>query len=276
MEQVGGGANFLQGLVDQVGEVVEEAGGLGSGGELTLERGDGHFEGGEGLAGAVVEFASDATTLFILQAHDAGGKFAQGVFDFLADGDLGFKLGQAGSQVAGAFVDFLFEFEVGFAEGLLGLFARGDVGGDADDAEGGAGIVADDLAEGFHPADGAVVGTDAVFEMIFGARILEDAGEGGVHDGVVLGKNHAADGGADFVGRAWRDIPEFMKFRGAENGAGAEVDFPGSGVRGAMGEAEAFFGMAQLVFGAQAFGDFQLHASAAAAIMIAHENDHAR
>jgi hypothetical protein len=103
---------------------------------------------------------------------------------------------------------------------------------------------------------------DAIFEVIFAARIGEDAGEGGIDDRVVVGNDHATDGCADVLGVCKSDAPQVLKFGGPEDGLRVEVDFPSAGMRSAMGAAEAIFGFAEVLFGAEALGDFGLEALA--------------
>src|ERR1700730_6857740 len=66
MQQIRNGANVGAHVVDERGAVRDEAGGLAQALELRTHGRKIHGKRGEGLADAVVQFTSDATTLFIL------------------------------------------------------------------------------------------------------------------------------------------------------------------------------------------------------------------
>ena len=87
-----------------------------------------HADDGEGLAGAVVEFAGDAAALLILDLHDAPGEFAKLL-------GLTENVGVTRFEFASAYADFGVE---GAGEIFVLLFAAGEgfIGALAIDAEG--------------------------------------------------------------------------------------------------------------------------------------------
>jgi len=134
VEKVRGGANLLQGSVGQCVEVVDEEEKIGAHGAGLTDEGYGHFHGGEGLSGGVVEFASDAAAFFILQGHEANGELAELILGLLADGDFGFETSQGLREFVRAFLDTEFEFVVCQAQFLFGALAFAGLGGEREES----------------------------------------------------------------------------------------------------------------------------------------------
>jgi hypothetical protein len=92
-----------------------------------------HGQGSDDLAGAIVHFAGEAATLFVLGGHEADGEFAKLI-------GLEQNIIVAGFEFAGASLDLLLERFGEFAETLLApaqrgfsAFAFGDVAGGTGD-----------------------------------------------------------------------------------------------------------------------------------------------
>ena len=91
MQEIGGSSHFLQRLIRQCVEIVDQGLERGRRSFDLPDQSDGHLYGGEGLADGVVEVARDAAAFLVLQRHQADGKLAEIDLGLLADADLGLQ-----------------------------------------------------------------------------------------------------------------------------------------------------------------------------------------
>jgi len=91
MQEIRGGADFLQGLVGESVEIIDEEFEVRGRGFGLPNESDGHFHGGEGLSGGVVQLAGNLAALIVLQRHEAEGKVAELVFCLCSNLHLRFQ-----------------------------------------------------------------------------------------------------------------------------------------------------------------------------------------
>ena len=226
VKQVRRGANFLQSSVGQGVEVVDEEMKIGACGVRLMDKGDGHFHGGEGLSGGVVELTGNAASFFVLQGHEANGELAELLLGLLAHTDLGFETSQGLREFVSTLVDTALEFVVSLAELLFRALALVRLGGESDESIGEPEVLAPEgvAKDGENRTDEK--GTDDIVHLVLANELdgvagidepVEDAAES--EESAENGGDKAADDRAECNGDVERNVERDVAQHGVEKPA---------------------------------------------------------
>src|SRR5689334_10430113 len=91
MQEIGSSTYFLQRLIGQCVEIVDQGVESGRRSFYLPDQSDGHLHRSEGLAHGVVKVACDATAFLVLQGHQSGRELPEIALGLLADADLGLQ-----------------------------------------------------------------------------------------------------------------------------------------------------------------------------------------